>query len=143
MNKATFHPLDHVRSTTPKLREPPHVGASYVEGIRWLFEAIRWLIETLVLSRLEAIMGQIKRLDSPGAISNNDLRRAIRLPEVLLVLGISKSTLYDRMNPKSCRYDSAVPRPFKLGNSERSPSVWWHHDVVAYLKSHADQQRNN
>jgi predicted DNA-binding transcriptional regulator AlpA len=50
--------------------------------------------------------------------------RAIRLPEVLTIVGVSKSTWYARLNPKSPFYDPRAPRPFKLGTSDRSPSAW-------------------
>ena len=105
-----------------------------------LLAAIRWLIETLVLGHLEAITDQIKRLEVSDVASPRH-RRAIRLREVLQLLAISKSSLYDRLNPKSVSHDPALPRPFKLGNSDRSPTVWWHHEVLAYLQSHADLQR--
>lgn len=86
------------------------------------------------MSRLDTIIHEIKSLDtrSPGAGSTS--HRAIRLPEVLRLLAISKSTLYERLNPKSVFHDRDLPRPFKLGGSERSPSVWWAWEVAAYLE---------
>lgn len=70
-----------------------------------------------------------------------ELRRAIRLPEVLHMTGLSRSAWYARLNPKHSTYDDAAPRPFKLGNTDRSPSAWWAWEVLAYLqaKSNAGQ----
>lgn len=41
--------------------------------------------------------------------------RVLRLKQVQERLGLGRSTIYDRMNLKSPRYDSTFPRPIKLG----------------------------
>ena len=99
-------------------------------------------LAAMVLKLLNDIFEGVRRLD-PIDLSIVTQPRAIRLPEVLEILGISKSALYEWLNTDSLSYDPALPRPFKLGKHDRSPSVWWHHEVVAYLKSHADQQRSS
>jgi predicted DNA-binding transcriptional regulator AlpA len=107
------------------------------------YEALRWLIEEKVLDRLEAIFERIKGLETrESAIAPNQCR-AIRLPEVLQILAISKSALYDRLSPKSASHDPAMPRPFKLGNSEHSPSVWWRSAVIEYVTSRAQLHHGN
>jgi predicted DNA-binding transcriptional regulator AlpA len=68
--------------------------------------------------------------------------RAIRLPEVLNILSIGKSSWYQRLNARSRSYDPLAPQPFKLGNSERSPSLWWHSEIIAYLEVRAVASRN-
>lgn len=70
-----------------------------------------------------------------------DLHRAIRLPEVLRIMGLSRSAWYALLNPKLSTYDSKAPRPFKLGNSDRSASAWWAWEVLAYLQSKSDACR--
>ncbi len=65
------------------------------------------------------------------------LLRAIRLPEVLHLSGDSRSGWYARLNPKDPSYDPDAPKPFKLGKSPHSPSLWWAWQVVAYLESKA------
>jgi predicted DNA-binding transcriptional regulator AlpA len=70
-----------------------------------------------------------------------ELHRAIRLPEVLHITGLSRSGWYALLNPGSASHDQAAPRPFKLGKSDRSPSVWWLHDVIAYLQAKSDYSR--
>ena len=43
--------------------------------------------------------------------------RILRRTEVQARTGLSRSTLYDRLNPQSSRFDSSFPRPLKLGKS--------------------------
>ncbi|WP_191486366.1 helix-turn-helix transcriptional regulator [Pseudomonas sp. FEN] len=55
--------------------------------------------------------------------------RVLRLKQVLDRVGLSRSTIYDRMNPASPRYDSSFPKPMKIGSSavgwlESSISKW-------------------
>lgn len=107
------------------------------------YETVERLIQTLVLTRLDAIAADVKLLGARASNDDSYQPRAIRLPEVLTILGISKSALYAWLSPNSPSHDPALPRPFKLGRSDRSPSVWWHHEVVTYLKSYAELQRNN
>jgi predicted DNA-binding transcriptional regulator AlpA len=72
-----------------------------------------------------------------------ELQRALRLPEVLHLTGMSRSSWYALLNSSSSSYDPAAPKPFKLGASQRSISVWWAWEVLGYLrekssKRHAD-----
>ncbi|KRA46474.1 hypothetical protein [Pseudoxanthomonas sp. Root630] len=85
-----------------------------------------------MLERLEAIYRAIQQVPS--------LDHAIRLPELLAIVGVSKSTWYARLNVNSPSYDPRAPKPFKLGTSERSPSVWWRSAVMAYVTACADAQ---
>jgi len=41
--------------------------------------------------------------------------RVLRIKEVLKRVGLSRSTLYDRMNPASPRYDDSFPKRVKIG----------------------------
>ncbi|WP_267106822.1 helix-turn-helix transcriptional regulator [Xanthomonas sacchari] len=85
-----------------------------------------------LLDRLDAIFQSIK--------STPDLDQAIRLPAVLDLVGVSKSTWYALLNPRSKTFDSRAPQPFKLGPSPNSPSVWWRSAVMAYLRACASPQ---
>ncbi|QLG88610.1 AlpA family phage regulatory protein [Chitinibacter bivalviorum] len=40
----------------------------------------------------------------------------IRMPTLSEIIGLSKNAIYDRMNPKSPRYDASFPKPVKLGS---------------------------
>lgn len=41
--------------------------------------------------------------------------RILRLAEVKRRIGLSRSAIYDRLNPRSPRYDESFPRPLRLG----------------------------
>lgn len=64
--------------------------------------------------------------------------QAIRLPEVLSLVGVSKSTWYAGLNPRLPSHDPLVHKPFKLGTSDRSPSAWWRSEVMAYVHACAN-----
>jgi prophage regulatory protein len=58
--------------------------------------------------------------------------RLIRMRELCVMLSLSRSTIYDRLNPKSKRYDPAFPKPLKLGTS----AVGWQlQDVMSWIKN--------
>lgn len=54
----------------------------------------------------------------------------IRLKQLSVRVGLSRSTIYDRINPNSSRYDATFPRPFKLGSFAVG---WLEEDVNAWL----------
>lgn len=45
----------------------------------------------------------------------------LRMKHLIKKLGISRSSIYEKINPKSPRYDPTFPRPIKLGPA----SVGW------------------
>lgn len=85
-----------------------------------------------LLDRLDAIFRSIQPAPK--------LDQAIRLPSVLSLVGVSKSTWYALLNPRSRTFDPRAPQPFKLGPSANSPSVWWRSAVMAYLNACASSQ---
>lgn len=89
-------------------------------------------INAETIERLEAILQTFQR--SPV------LDEAIRLPEVLSIVGLSKSTWYARLNARLPAYDARAPKPFKLGTSDRSPTAWWRSEVMAYVLACAAAQ---
>ncbi|HGM7330384.1 helix-turn-helix transcriptional regulator [Stenotrophomonas maltophilia] len=115
--------------TVPGRRKLATALASEIGGSQTSrdLDLLRELMESNVLDRLKNIF-EMGRTEAPAD------ERAIRLPEVLRVLSISKSAWYDRLNSQSPAYDQLAPQPFKLGKSERSPSVWWHSEIIAYLE---------
>lgn len=52
---------------------------------------------------------------------NENVLKVLRLKDVLHILSISRSTLYDWMDAESPRFDSEFPRPIKLG----ATSIGW------------------
>ncbi|MCG8997815.1 AlpA family phage regulatory protein [Laribacter hongkongensis] len=57
--------------------------------------------------------------------------KVLRLKDVLVMIGISRSTLYDWMNPESRRFNG-FPKPFKLGLHAVG---WFESDVTAWIES--------
>lgn len=51
----------------------------------------------------------------------NSLLRILRMTELTVILGISRSSIYEKLNPRSKYYDEDFPKPIKLGIS----SVGW------------------
>ena len=40
---------------------------------------------------------------------------ALRIKALCNMLGLSRSTIYGKINPASSQYDATFPRPFKIG----------------------------
>ena len=58
--------------------------------------------------------------------------KILRLKQVMALCGIGRSTIYEKINPKSKRYDESFPRPIKLSLSAVG---WFEQDVIAWLDS--------
>jgi prophage regulatory protein len=52
---------------------------------------------------------------------------------------LSRSTIYDRINPKSPRYDATFPKPIRLGNG--SAVGWIEGEVEAWVQARIDASR--
>lgn len=56
----------------------------------------------------------------------------IRLPKLLKIIGLSRSTVYLKINKKSKYYDSKFPEPIRLGEKAIG---WILQDVIDYIES--------
>lgn len=56
----------------------------------------------------------------------------LRLKEVKERLSLSRSTVYDKLNPKSRRYDATFPKPISLGPHAVG---WLESDLAAWIAS--------
>jgi len=54
-------------------------------------------------------------------------------------LGLSRSTIYDKMNPASPRYDASFPKPIKLGIG--SAVGWVESEVDDWLRKQIEASR--
>lgn len=54
---------------------------------------------------------------------------------------LSRSTIYDRINPDSPRYDPTFPKPIRLGYG--AAIGWLEHEVSAWLQSRIEASRNS
>ncbi|CNB44385.1 phage transcriptional regulator AlpA [Yersinia ruckeri] len=52
--------------------------------------------------------------------------RILRMPELTKMLGISRSSIYEKLNPKSRYYDVDFPKPVRLG----AASVGWRSTAI-------------
>ncbi|OOW67188.1 hypothetical protein Xmlh_18030 [Xanthomonas axonopodis pv. melhusii] len=91
--------------------------------------------QDIVLKQLERILASFRSNGQSNQTGQVPSPRAVRLPEVLKLLGVSRSTLYNRLDESSPQYDPDMPRPFKLGKSDRAPTAWLHQDIVVYIES--------
>lgn len=55
-------------------------------------------------------------------------------------LRLSRTTIYDKINPKSPRYDETFPKPIRLGNG--SAVGWIEYEVDEYLIRQIEASRN-
>lgn len=60
--------------------------------------------------------------------------RVLRLRQVQDRIGLSRSTIYDRMNVNSPRYDKTFPKPIKLGCSAVG---WLEESINNWIQSRA------
>ncbi|MCG2573474.1 AlpA family phage regulatory protein [Acinetobacter sp. ME22] len=56
--------------------------------------------------------------------------KILRLPAVTEICGISRSSVYEKLNPRSRRYDKDFPTPIKIGVSSVG---WFQHEIYAWL----------
>lgn len=57
-------------------------------------------------------------------------------------IGLSRSTIYSRINPSSSSYDPTFPKPVELGQGMLKPPVGWiEAEVDAWLSAQIDLSR--
>lgn len=85
----------------------------------------------LQLARQPRTFAQDKGTDVDQAIDDQHASKVIiRLPKLKHLLGVSRSTVYLRLNPKSKYYDPLFPKPIRLGAKAVG---WLLADVYAYI----------
>lgn len=63
----------------------------------------------------------------------NETIQFIRLPEVVRLLGLSRSTIYSKLNPNSPSYDPTFPRQIPLSPKAKRGAVAWNRaEIVAW-----------
>lgn len=65
--------------------------------------------------------------------------RILRRRDLEARLGLSRSTIYDRINPDSPRYDPAFPKPISLGGG--TAIGWLEHEVEAWIQGRVAASR--
>ena len=58
--------------------------------------------------------------------------KIIRIKDVVSMIGVARSTIYDWINSESPRFDSTFPKPIKFGKN----SVGWiQHQLIVWIES--------
>lgn len=68
--------------------------------------------------------------------------RILRRNQVEDRTGLSRSTIYARLNPKSHCYDLTFPKPVELGCGMKNPPVGWvESEIDAWISAQIDLSR--
>lgn len=66
----------------------------------------------------------------------------LRRKQVEARTGLSRSTIYGRLNPKSASYDPDFPKPIELGRGMLNPPVGWiEAEVEAWIAAQIEKSR--
>ncbi|MDB5969072.1 MAG: AlpA family transcriptional regulator [Hydrocarboniphaga sp.] len=65
--------------------------------------------------------------------------RILRRRDLQASVRLSRSTIYDKINPLSLRYDATFPKPIRLGGG--AAVGWLAHEVDAWLLARMDASR--
>lgn len=65
--------------------------------------------------------------------------QVIRLKDVITLTGLSRSTIYEKQDPKSKRFDSFFPKKIKLGSRAVG---WLRGDVLSWISKISTEQHN-
>jgi len=60
-------------------------------------------------------------------------KKFLRLPVVLEKLGISRASLYARLNPKNSAFDPSFPKPARLSPGPNGTVVWLESEVETWM----------
>jgi prophage regulatory protein len=60
-----------------------------------------------------------------------DAVQMLKLPQLIKLIGLSRSSVYDRLNPRSKRYDPDFPKPVKLNRASR----WLLSEVEEWIRN--------
>jgi len=64
----------------------------------------------------------------------------IRLPEVIKVTGLSRSTIYAKVNPNLKYFDPSFPKPIKLTSGNKGATAWSLQEILNWMKSRLDDR---
>ncbi|MFZ3018790.1 MAG: AlpA family phage regulatory protein [Gallionella sp.] len=74
------------------------------------------------------------------ALQKKQQLRIIRRKELERRLGLSRSAIYDRLDPNSPRHDPSFPSAISLGGASRCVG-WLEHEVDAYIAALVQSSR--
>lgn len=75
-----------------------------------------------------------------GEPAVNPRCRLLRLPEVLLLTGYKRSSIYGKTDPNSRQFDPTFPRRVQLSRFGRGAVGWFESEVMAWLESRGNDR---
>lgn len=76
----------------------------------------------------------VAEVEAPTTVDLHVAGRVIRLPELIQLVGLSRSAIYDRSRKLSPRYDASFPERISLGGRAVG---WLEVEVLDWIKSRA------
>lgn len=67
--------------------------------------------------------------------------RILRRPQLEQKIGLSRSAIYERLDPKSAYYDPEFPKPVQLGIGKNPPVGWVESEVDNWLNAQIAKSR--
>jgi len=81
-------------------------------------------------------------MKSSESTASENCDRVIRMRQLTEMMSVSRSTIYDWMNPRSPRYDPDFPLPKKLSGSTKSVATGWlEREVQSWMKARFAEMR--
>ena len=112
-------------------------GVETTGGLIAFEEVLRKVIQSTVSEQLVAIFESVRRLEATRAPASGTAPTLYRLPDMLDLLRVSKSTLYNWLNPSSRFHIPSLPRPFNLGGYDHGPVAWSASAVDSWVETRA------
>lgn len=77
----------------------------------------------------------VQLADTRELAFSNAPKQIIRMKCLVLKLGVSRSCVYDWLNPRSPRFMHSFPRPFRLSESSRGAVGWSQSSIDDWIAS--------
>lgn len=65
--------------------------------------------------------------------------RALRISDLCKLLGLSRSTIYGKLNTRSSQYDDKFPKPFKIA---AKAVAWSSNEILHWFEGKKASKRN-
>jgi len=69
-----------------------------------------------------------------------ELPAIIRIKQVIAQTGLSRSTIYSRLDKKSNQYDKSFPQQIRLGGASSSAVGWVASEISAWIESQVSRR---
>lgn len=68
---------------------------------------------------------------------------AVNVKEVAVLIGVSKSTVYEYIKPTSPSYKKDFPRPFRFSDDGAGPSRWTLESIQEWVENRSKQSKGD